>query len=89
MIVKTVGQNPVNSIVLLTLQIKMASQTPSNSALRRAQIAYTGILDAKIFSGEAPQPPYERGTPPLVLFPTSALVYAFGVRNTKKKSLRP
>ena len=37
-------------------------------------------------------PPYERGTPLLVLSPTSALVHAFGigVRNTKKKSwLRP
>ena len=70
------------------MQIKKASQTPSNSALRRAQIASTSILDAKIFSGEPPppQPPYKRGTPPLVLSPTSALVHNFGVRNTKKKS---
>ena len=69
MIVKTVGQNPVNSILLLTLQIKMASQTPSNSALRRAHIAYTGILDAKIFSGEAPQPPLREGDTPSRVLP--------------------
>ena len=51
---------------------KKTSKTPSNSALRGAQIASTGILDAKIFSGEAPWTPATRGGHPLSCSPPLA-----------------
>ena len=66
---ETVVQNPVNSIVLLTLQIKKASKTPSNRALRGAQIASTGILDAKIFL----EIPLRQGDTPSRALPHSRL----------------
>ena len=52
---------------------KKASKTPSNRALRGAQTAPIGILDAKIFSGEAPRNPPTTGDTPSRAFPHSRL----------------
>ena len=37
-------------------------------------LANRGNHTSKVFSGEIPQPPYERATPPLVLFPETETV---------------